>query len=157
MSTTNYEKCLQYYPMINHDFVLKLQSLVDNFIRCVCKNSTTLSLYNITTDITKLIYGEKIDDELTNKLCAGLEIIRNISVNPVTLWEMSSNGTTQVETKSSLSDLLLKTLNGNYHTVRAQCSNYDIKAKTCKYGNPLIPKNSDESNNYTNEHIFACD
>jgi hypothetical protein len=153
---TTYEDCLHYYPTINSDLIDNLQKLVGEFIKLMASTNDDEStgFYGIVRNITYLIYNKYIDDDVNSKLCKALDIIRKISTQYTEIWE--SDGSTQKPTKTSLATQLLKTLDKNFHTIKAKCNNYDAKMKKCKHDNLLVLKD-DDSGEVTDQHIFMCD
>jgi len=142
-------KIYTYMPKIDGHFVETLQDLVNQTICLLTKQTTDdmieRDLNQLIGKITNLVMGG-CDDRIIDHLVGQYMVIRQIICCPVDLWE--SDGTAQKKTTSSLANLLLKTLDGNYHQVVEQCSQLDKKTNLCKQGNPMICG--------TTKHLFKC-
>lgn len=141
-----------YSPVITVELIAMLQEEVDSFVAIFASTDSDHRFSEVVQNITKIVHGTPVSGETLKHITDALGIIRKISAIESSIWE--SDGVEQFKTASSLSSLLLKTLNGNFHTVREQCQVYDAKTHRCKLGNPLIVE---QDGRKTDEHVFSCE
>lgn len=133
-----------YQPLqLTESSVDELKQLAFDFIQSM-KNDSRYSLDTTLYKILSIVFGNVVCSETKTKLLDALQIVRSISNCPVNIWE--SNGKTQTCVNSSLADLLVKTLDDDYHTVIADCKHLD--GDRCKLGNKFLEK--------TTKHKFFC-
>ena len=141
---------LTFVPKINAKYVDTLQQNVNQFIRLMAlgiDEFDSQSLIHSIQQITEQVFGTPLESNRLVYMTHALSAVHKISNLPVTLFE--SDGKTQKSKTSSLSALLLKTLNGNYHTVQAPCQDRHPKTGDCKHNTQFVSGTSD--------HIFSCD
>lgn len=139
---------LKFTPKIDADLVKNLQADVDQWIGLMNDDqSDNQCLSDTTNRILLAVSGQIVEGSRLSKLMAALNTVQKLSNFSITSWK--SDGKEQTPQKSSLGDLLKKTLVDNFHSVRDECQAFDKKTGTCKHGNPLIPG--------SNDHLFRCD
>lgn len=141
---------LSFTPKITQEFIDQLQKLVNEFILHIHSDDLNKKEFIQCIDqILVLCFGISNQDEnFLNKkplLIQGLVDVHNISACKTNIW--TSDGKSQTMIKSSLGDLLLKTLDNNYHKYQEKCKSLDKTGK-CTFNNQFVPD--------TTDHIFSC-
>ena len=131
----------------------KLQLLVRTFA-CMFidyKNNTYTVLQNsfkqIIIQITNLVFAKPLEKEIIERLSTQMVSATRISNCPAPLW--ISDGKTQQKITSSLSNLLSKVIDSNWHSVQAPCKSLDKKTGECNHNNEFVA-------GAPGTHIFRC-
>jgi hypothetical protein len=146
---------------LNPRNINQLQGYVDHFIRLLARSDPESQVQeyefiDVIQDIGMVTYGRYFPIDQLSKIITAYQTVYQISTLPVTLFE--SNGEVQTPVISSLSRMLLRTLDENYHQVRRPCKSYNETSKRCTLGNPLIVEiNENGEKSVSRDHMFTCD
>ena len=136
---------LSFVPSITPNFIDQFQKLVDEFICHISYDPFDEIKFTECIDhILELCFGLNLEGISKDLLVQGLIDVHNISVCKTNIW--TSDGKIQSMIQSSLGDLLLKTLDNNFHKFQGKCHSLD--GGKCRLGNPFVPDTSD--------HIYTC-
>lgn len=158
MESFNQDMMQFYSTTLNPSNINQLQGHVEHLIRLLAQTETReYEFIDVIQDIGMITYGRYFSIEQLSKIIVAYETVYKISNCPVTLFE--SNGTEQSPVVSSLSRMLLRTLDENYHQLRRPCKSYNETTKQCTLGNPLIPAGitGTDDDSSPRDHMFTCD
>jgi hypothetical protein len=117
-----------------------LEQHVKDFITLFAadKNMDDEKMAHNVDEITQLILEKKVDQNVMKVLLKTVNIAHKISGCYADLWEF--DGKKQTLHRSRLADLLVLSLNENYHSVIRPCVRFDKKNNQCSLNNPLLDK-----------------